>query len=156
MSLFIKKYVNNNPKQEKAYQKTYARTVMIDTVGIEQLAEEMSETCTVTRHDIVAVLSALGPSMARVLQQSMKVQLPYLGTFKLGVKTIGETDADNFDVKKNIKGVHVVFHPETRVNAKGLWENGLTRGVRVAELPKNLRDVPEDGDDDQDGNGQNG
>jgi len=155
MSLFIKKYQNKN-QQSKAYLKTYGRAVMIDTVGVDKLADVISENCTVTRHDIVAVLSALGPAMANVLQQSMRVQLPYLGTFKLGVSTIGEQNADDFDVRKNVKGVHVIFHPETKTNAQGKWENHLTRGAKVAELPKNLREVIEAGTGDGDDEGEAG
>ncbi len=142
MSLFIKKYQNQN-KQSKAYGKTYGRAVMIDTVDVDKLAEMISEACTVTKHDILAVLSALGPAMSRSLQQSMRVYLNGLGTFKLGVTTIGEQDADDFDVRKNVKGVHVLFHPETTTNAQGKWENKLTRGAKVAELPKNLRELIE-------------
>ena len=125
MTVFAKKYQNKN-KKSRAYGKTYARAVMVGTVGIEELAEAMSESCTVTRSDIVAVLSALGPAMRRMLQKSLRVQLPYLGTFKLGLTTIGEEDAEDFDMQHNVKGVHVLFHPETKVNTRGQWENDLT------------------------------
>ena len=126
---------------------------MVDTIDINKMAEMISEACTVTRHDILAVLSAFGPVMSRSLQQSMKVYLKDLGTFKLGVRTIGEQDADDFDARKNVKSVHVLFHPETVVNANGKWENQLTRGTRVAELPKNLREVA-DNDDSSDTPGE--
>ena len=138
MTVFAKKYQNKN-KKSRAYGKTYARAVMVGTVGIEELAEAMSESCTVTRSDIVAVLSALGPAMRRMLQKSLRVQLPYLGTFKLGLTTIGEEDAEDFDMQHNVKGVHVLFHPETKVNTRGQWENDLTRGTVVGELPKNFQ-----------------
>ena len=138
MTVFAKKYQNKN-KKSRAYGKTYARAVMVGTVGIEELAEAMSESCTVTRSDIVAVLSALGPAMRRMLQKSLRVQLPYLGTFKLGLTTIGEEEAEDFDMQHNVKGVHVLFHPETKVNTRGQWENDLTRGTVVGELPKNFQ-----------------
>ena len=159
MTVFAKKYQNKN-KKSRAYGKTYARAVMVGTVGIEELAEAMSESCTVTRSDIVAVLSALGPAMRRMLQKSLRVQLPYLGTFKLGLTTIGEEDAEDFDMQHNVKGVHVLFHPETKVNTRGQWENDLTRGTVVGELPKNLQNVAaaaSDGDDEggEGGNGGN-
>jgi predicted histone-like DNA-binding protein len=140
MTLFVKKYQSKNRKNN-SFGKTYARTTMIGTIGIEEMADLLSEMCTVTRHDIVAVLSALGPTMSRQLQQSKRVQLPYLGTFKLGVTTKGEENEEDFDVKHNVKNVHVNFHPETTTNAQGKWVNSLTRGVIVGELPKNLKEV---------------
>jgi predicted histone-like DNA-binding protein len=153
MTVFVKKYQNTNRKS-KAFGKTYARTVMIGTVGINELSAEISETCTVTRHDIIAVLSALGPAMSRMLQSSVRVKLPYLGTFKLGVNTEGEENEEDFNVMHNVKGIHVLFHPETQVNAQGNWENELTRGSKIAELPKDYKVKPASGDtgDDEGGN----
>ena len=152
MSLLIKKYKNNN-QMSKAYGKTFGRATMIGTTSTEQLATMISETCTVTRHDIIAVLSALGPVMSRQMQNSFRVKLDYLGTFKLGVNSTGELDEEDYDVKKNVRGVHVIFHPETTVNVKGRWENALTRGVKVAELPKNLLNLAEINSDDEPGGG---
>ena len=147
MALCIKKYQSTNT-HSKAYGRTYGRAVMIGTAGIEEVAAQIQESCTLTRHDIVAVLSALGPVMSRIMQNSKRVQLPFLGTFKLGVYTIGEEKAEDFSTHKNIKGVHVLFHPETRVNTQGLWENELTHGTQVMELPKNMRPVEEPEEDE--------
>ena len=153
MTLFVKKYQSKNRKNN-SFGKTYARTTMIGTIGIEEMADLLSEMCTVTRHDIIAVLSALGPTMSRQLQQSKRVELPYLGTFKLGVTTKGEENEDDFDVRFNVKGVHVNFHPETTTNAQGKWENHLTRGVTVGELPKNLKEVVANGSNSGSNSGQ--
>jgi len=155
MTLFVKKYQSKNRKNN-SYGKTYARAMMIGTIGIEEMADLLSEMCTVTRHDIIAVLSALGPTMSRQLQQSKRVELPYLGTFKLGVTTKGEENEDDFDVRFNVKGVHVNFHPETTTNAQGKWENHLTRGVTVGELPKNLKEVVANGSNSGSNSGNSG
>ncbi len=146
MTLFIKKYQSTN-KHSKTFGRTYGRAAMIGTAGIDEISTQIQESCTLTRHDIIAVLSALGPVMSRIMQNSQRVSLPFIGTFKLGVSTIGEEKAEDFDTKTNIKGVHVLFHPETRVNTKGLWEDALTHGTKVAELPKNLKEIvnPDEG-----------
>ena len=147
MSLFIKKYQYNNEKNEKAFGKWYGRAVIIDKVQIEELAAEIEDNCTVKRADILAVLSELGPTIKKVLQRSMKVVIPYLGSFKLAVKSTGTEAIEDFDLKKNITNVRVLFYPETKVD-NGRMVKELTRGVRVAELPKNASYLEEaDGED---------
>lgn len=136
MSLFIKKYQNNNKKMENTYGKWYGRAVILDAVEIEELAKEIQENCTVKRADILAVVSELGPSIKKIVQRSHKVTIPYLGSFKLGVKTVGAETMEDFDIKKNVKGVRVLFYPETKADGNRMVKE-LTRGVRVAELPKN-------------------
>ena len=147
MALFVRKYQNNNKKMEKAYGKFYARAVAIDKVEIAELADEIQDNCTVKRSDILAVLSEMGPSIKKMVQRSMKVVIPYLGTFRLGVSSAGVDDPEEFDVKKVVKGVHVLFYPETKRD-NGRMVKELTRGVRVAELPKTAVSMP---DEDEDG-----
>ena len=105
MTVFIKKYQNKNEKMEKQYRKWYGRTVIIDNVQIEQLADEIQDNCTVKRSDILAVLSELGPAIKKELQRSMKVSLPYLGSFKLAVHSTGVDNAEEFDVQRHIKSL---------------------------------------------------
>lgn len=148
MSLFIKKYQNKNEKLEKVFNKWFGRAVIIDTVEIEELAGEIQDNCTVKRADILAVLSELGPTIKKMVQKSMKVRIPYLGTFKLAVNTTGADTAEEFDLKANVKNVKVVFYPETKVES-GRRVKELTRGVKVAELPKNAVYTDDEGDDEQ-------
>ena len=154
MSLFIKKYQYNNEKNEKDFGKWYGRAVIIDKVQIEDLAAEIEDNCTVKRADILAVLSELGPTIKKVLQRSMKVVIPYLGSFKLAVKSTGTEAIEDFDLKKNITNVRVLFYPETKVD-NGRMVKELTRGVRVAELPKNASYL-EEADGEDTGNTQGG
>ena len=155
MTVFIKKYQFNNEKIETAHRKWYGRAVVIDEADIEELANEIQENCTVKRSDILAVLSEMGPSIKKMIQKSFKVQIPYLGTFKLGVKSLGVDDADDFDVRKHIKGVKVLFRPETKIE-NGHAVKELTRGARVAELPKNLSYLTDEDDDNAGGSQQGG
>ncbi len=151
MALFVKKYQNKNENMPKAYNKWYGRAVIIDEVRIEELSNEIQENCTVKRSDILAVLSELGPAIKKAMQNSMKVRIPYLGSFRLAVNTTGTYSADEFDVRANLKRVKVVFYPETKID-NGRTVKELTRGVKVAELPKNLAtltDSEENGEEQQ-------
>lgn len=151
MSLFIKKYQYKNEKNKSANNKWFGRAVAIDEVGIEELADEIQDNCTVKRSDILAVLSEMGPAMKKWMQKSMKVRVPYLGLFRLSVHSSGVDAPEEFDLRKNIKSVAVRFFPETKID-NGHAVKELTRGVRVAEVPKNLKNIVDD-DDNSDDNG---
>jgi len=155
MSLFIKKYQNNNKEMKNAYGKWYGRAVIMDKVQIEDLASEIEDNCTVKRADILAVLSELGPAIKKEVQRSLKVTIPYLGTFKLGVKSTGAENMEEYDIKKNVKGVRVLFYPETKLDGNHMVKE-LTRGVRVAELPKNASYLEDEGDNTDDSQQQGG
>jgi predicted histone-like DNA-binding protein len=132
MSLIYHKYQNKN-EDSKAYGKWYARAVIKETVSIEEVALKMQDNCTVKRADILAVLSELGPTITEMLQSSKGVKIPYLGTFKLGISSEGADAPENFTVRKNIKGVHVLFRAESTYDANGKYSHNMTRGVRLME-----------------------
>jgi predicted histone-like DNA-binding protein len=149
MAVFIKKYQYNNEQNENAHGKIFGRAVTVGEVEIEELANEIQENCTVKRSDILAVLSEIGPSIKKMVQKSYKVRIPYLGTFKLGVKSIGVENWDDYDVKKHIKGVKVMFRPEYTIENRHAVKE-MTRGVTVALVPKTLAYL----NDDAEGDGQ--
>ena len=126
------KYQNNNSENQKAYKKWYGRVVITETVGIEQLAKAMQDACTVKRADILAVLSELGPTMRDLIQDSKRVTIPYLGSFKLGIVTEGAAEEDDFTAK-NVKSIRVNFQPTTHIEPNGRRVKELTDGCRVAE-----------------------
>lgn len=133
-NLIYRKY-QNNVKNSSAFGKTYARVVTLGTVGIEDIASIMQDSCTVKRADILAVLSELGPTMKLLMQSSQRVHLPYLGYFKLGISTTGEADAKNFNINSNLKDVHVIFQAESKKLSSGKRMKELVEGAVLIELP---------------------
>lgn len=115
----------------------YARAVHTSTVNIDDLAEEMEANCTVKRADIVAVLSELVETMKKHLQMSHRVKLDRLGTFKIGMSTKPSPTIKDFNAKDNVKSVHVLFQPETKINKDKSRVKALINGCKVQELPKN-------------------
>lgn len=132
MKLIYQKYQNKN-EQSTAYNKWYGRVVINETVGIEQLAARMQDNCTVKRADILAVLSELGPTVRDLLQDSKRVTIPYLGSFKLGISTTGAESPSKFTAKDNVKDIHVIFQPETHVTPDGKRVKELVKDCRLAE-----------------------
>ena len=101
------KLYQDNRKDSKFKGQWYARAVHTGTVNIDDLADEMQANCTVKRADIVAVLSEL-------------------------VLTL-----DEFTTNGNVKNVHVLFQPETKIEKNKTRVKALLNGCKVRELPKN-------------------
>lgn len=87
-------------------------------ITTKQLADTLSDRCTVTRADTLAVLTDLGKVMSIYMAAGSSVKLDGIGSFrytinasKNGVETPDEVDATN------IKGVRVRFTPETTRNS---------------------------------------
>ena len=114
MAVFYKLYQDNR-RTSSNQGKWYARAVHTGTVDIDDLAEEMQANCTVKRADIVAVLSELVETMQKHLQMSHRVKLNRLGTFKIGMSTRPADTIEEFTAGQNVKSVHVLFQPETKI-----------------------------------------
>ena len=106
----------DNRKNSKHKGFWYARAVSSDVVGIKELALRISNRCTVTEPDILAVISALVFEMNQVLKSGSRVKIDGLGTFRVGFHSQGVEDAKDFNVQKNIYGAHVLFAPSVTVD----------------------------------------
>jgi putative DNA-binding protein len=133
MSIKYKLYqLKNKTSQRNGYW--YARAAYIGTVGTKQLATRISERCTVTEPDILAVISALVSEMSHNLQNGMRVKLNDFGTFKLSISSEGVKELKDFSAVKHIKRPHVLFQPETHVGADKVRIKNFISGVKVEEL----------------------
>lgn len=141
MAVFYKLHQEKR-ESSKFKDQWYARAVHTNTVDIDDLAEEMEANCTVKRADIVAVLSELVETMKKHLQLSHRVKLDRLGTFKIGMSTKPALTVKDFNAAENIKSVHVLFQPETKIMKDKSRVKALINGCKVQELPKN--DVTEE------------
>lgn len=136
MAVFYKLYQDNR-SSSKFKGQWYARAVHTGTVDIDDLADEMQANCTVKRADIVAVLSELVETMKTHLQMSHRVKLDRLGTFKIGMSTKPAANIKEFTANDNVKSVHVLFQPETKIEKNKTRVKALISGCKVQELPKN-------------------
>jgi predicted histone-like DNA-binding protein len=92
----------------------------------------------VKRSDIVAVISELVETMKTALQNSNKVKLQKFGTFKIGLNTTGAETLEKFNVQQNIKGMHVLFQPETTIDIDGKRQRVFLNGATVTEAANYL------------------
>jgi len=136
MAVQYRLYQNNNSKSAQ-FKKWYGRSVAIDCVDTNRLAEIIEANCTVKRADVLAVLSELTVVMKTELQNSKRVKLDNFGSFKLGISTKPSDTAKDFSVTANVRDVHVIFTPEVRIGSDGRRVKSFVNGCKVAELPKN-------------------
>ncbi|MBP3774233.1 MAG: HU family DNA-binding protein [Bacteroidaceae bacterium] len=95
-----------NPKNgSKAF---YAEQVRLGQITLNDLAEEMAQESTVTRHDILAVLSSLQQHVINHLQQGKSVRLGDLGSFHVRI-TSKPSEKEEEVSADNVKGLRVHF-----------------------------------------------
>lgn len=132
MSIRYRK-VQNKIKSSTNYGKWYGHSVIIDTVDTKTLATEISHSTTVTYADVVAVLIETAEAMRRHLLNSHKVTLDGIGSFRVGVRSTGTSEAKDFG-SGNIYKYHVIYSPASRFVATGVNEKGRRTGHFVADL----------------------
>ena len=149
----------NQGELSRSYGKWYPRAVMTGTVTTNDLATIMQRNCTVKKSDILAVISELIETMQDQLQNSKRVKLDGLGTFKIGIQCKKGVDAaSDFDARKDIKGLHVLFLPEVKTDSGGTKQKTFITGCSVQEAPKNAVDTskPKEGDEQGGESGEGG
>ena len=132
MSIKFRMYQDNR-KNSKRKGFWYARAVCPDVVGVKDLAQRVSERCTGTEPDILAVISALVFEMNQVLKDGNRVKLDGLGTFRVGIHSLGVEKAQDFNAQRDIYGAHVLFAPTVTIDAMHRRVKNLLSGLRVQE-----------------------
>ena len=89
--------------------KFYARLAPVTPINLKNLAEPISEACTVTIHDVKAVISALESQIVRELRNGNSVRLGDLGSFRPTLSSKGAATAEDFTAG-HIKSVNVRFY----------------------------------------------
>ena len=127
----------------KIYNKKFgvwypAAVVMGQPVPVKKIAKRLSQMCTVTYADVMAVLGELPGVMADYMAQGKSVRLDGLGTFRLTLDSKGVTDEAEFDFQKQMRAVRVQFVPQR--------EGAMTKGSTATRtlVPTDLEWIPYD------------
>lgn len=136
MAVFYRLYQNNNENFVNK-GKWYARATMTETVDMDKLADRIQRNCTAKKSDVRAVLTELVEVMQDELQASHRVKLNGFGSFKIGIRSSAADSVKDFNVTKNVKGLHVIFQPETKISADKTRTRTFLTGCSVQEAPKN-------------------
>lgn len=103
-----------NPRNNEV--KWYPAIVLGNPMLLDELAELIALNCTVTEHDIKAVLSALQEQIILALKQGRSVRLGDLGSFRLTISGTGEDTAEAVS-EKNIEALRVQFTKSATMEA---------------------------------------
>jgi predicted histone-like DNA-binding protein len=147
--LNYKIYVNKNKKNQKTYNKFYARAVYLGTTELAGMADKIQANCTVKKSDVLAVLTELAEVMTAELQESKIVKIAGLGSFKLTLKCVGADCLKDFSASKNIKKVNIRFTPEAHVDMGSRTRTkALVTGTQVKEYAEynKIKSAPDTGD----------
>ena len=119
---------HKTPGKEIVYS---PQSVLDGYVGVDQLAEEISDSCTVNEADVVAVLRALQKHMYSHLRQGRSVRLGDVGSFRPSVYGKSAPTAEGVTAD-NIQGVHIRFRPSAWLTGK----KGEYRFMRISSEKK--------------------
>lgn len=108
----------------------YAQLLPVTAVNLSELAAAISTECTVTIHDIKAVLSALEEKVIAYLQSGMSVRLGDLGSFRPTINSRGTASPEEFK-SSNICSVKVIFIKSGAMRYGFSLSNPNLRIVRV-------------------------
>ena len=86
----------------------HASLVPVNPVRLAELAQEVSDNCTVTVHDVKAVISALEERIYKSLRNGQSVRLGDLGSFHPTISSSGAATEEEFSAE-NIRGIRVRF-----------------------------------------------
>lgn len=110
--------------------KWYARATVSNVATMQSMAEKIERATTVTRSDILAVLSGLSDVMRDELLAGSRVVMDGIGSFKVGMKTRPADTLEEWTPSRHLKGYRIIFRPETIDNVS----NGVrTRSAKALQ-----------------------
>lgn len=135
-------FVYQDTRRNVGTQLWYGRATHFGTVTLDDLAEQVQQTCSLTKSDCVAINTELVELLSYELSNSNCVSLDGLGYFKPAIKSKGAVAADKFTPAENIVGSSVRFVPEWKITG-GSYGNRkatrfLTSGVEFKKMPQAL------------------
>lgn len=128
----IKYNVIKRKSPKDGSMKYYAQASKSTHMTMGQVAENISRECTVTIHDIKAVLSALEEQIILALYDGKSIRFGDLGSFHLTVKSKGAASKDEFKTA-DISKVMVRFVRSSQMRSAFALTNSNLRIAREGE-----------------------
>lgn len=132
MSMAKFRKVKNNRKNSPTMGMIYGRAVVNRVVHTSAIAKKITERCTVTEPDILAVINALMTEISANISEGNKVVLDNFGSFKLGIRTSPAISAKKF-TQANIKAMYIIYSPYS-VMDQGKRVKPMLSGIKMEEM----------------------
>ena len=115
--IFSKIITRKNPQDREAPPKFYASALHEVTVGLNELAVDISNRCTLRRSDVHGVLLAMMDLIPEHLAAGKIVTLGEIGTLCVNLKSEGSETEEEF-LPSLVTGKKVVFRPTRELRDK--------------------------------------
>jgi predicted histone-like DNA-binding protein len=128
----------------KSNGRYYAKAVTFGEIHIDELAQKLSHSSTVTEGDVKAVITDLVNLMKYELASSKTVVLDGFGRFKLAIDSDTVATPAEFNAGRHIKGLRCKFIAEGKrgnIGGKGRLKKVFTEGVECVPAPINDRRI---------------
>lgn len=105
-----------NPKDLNAPRKYYVSTKSSGEITLDTMSELISEKCTLTETDVLAVLSALTREMTAHLMDGKIIRFGSFGSFQLSINSEG-VDTEAEATRTQVRRTRVLFRPGPRIQS---------------------------------------
>ncbi|MBP6181903.1 HU family DNA-binding protein [Flavobacterium sp.] len=99
-----------NPNIVSAPMRYYPRASNSGEIDLDELAEQVSFSCTATPADCYAVILSLVDVVSSSLENGKIVRLGHLGSFQISIKGVG-SDTPEAVKAQNVKSASILFRP---------------------------------------------
>lgn len=96
-----------NPQDREAPKKFYASAIKRGSMGLDGLAERISDSTSASKADTILVLTALSTQLQLLLSEGYSVKLQGVGNLRVTLNGIGADTLEEF-------GVHLIRKPNIR------------------------------------------
>lgn len=131
-----------NPNDQDAASKFYAKMQASGVVDLDDMAEDISYSTTLTDGDVLNVLRALIKQMKKNLMAGKIVRMEKFGTFQFQLCSEGAETEKDFSVS-NIKKVNIQFRPGALVREAQNLKTLSFKKVPKKDAAKAAKEVPE-------------
>ncbi len=132
-SIMAIQYVVKQNVRKGGNQLWYGRAVHPSTVGLDVIAERVQRNCSMTKGDVLCVMTEMVAVMKDEIQNSNKVKIDGLGTFYINLRTSGSVSEEGFNAQDNVKGFAVKFLAEGK-KRNGNLTRTFTDGLRAQKV----------------------
>lgn len=126
-------------------KKYYAQAINSGRTDLDTVCDEIAEQCALTSADVKAMLDRMNFILNKELRMGRIVQLGELGSFRLGVGSVGAEKEDDFHVAM-IKKPKIIFTPGKKLQAT----RSLTKFERYKPIEEDSEKKSSDSTDSDD------
>ncbi len=112
--------------------KYYIQAAPAVPVGFQTIAKNISDRCTLTEADVLAVLNALQTEVIKAVQNGQSVRLGQLGSFRLTMTSKGVSDKNSVSVAL-VRGLRTRFTPGSQLRSALSLDNSDIKFIKYGD-----------------------